>query len=268
MNRLINGDCIKEMDKLIKEGNIYVASCSFGKDSIAMLEVISNNNLPLDHIIFVEPMFDKNLSGLYPEQREWIYVAKERIREMWGYDIEILHSKVTYKEQFYTKKVRGKHIGDNYSFPFVLAPWCNASLKISPIRGFLKQFKGKRVIQYIGIAYDEKKRYDKMIVNNTDKMTKTSPLYDYKITEAKARDMCINNNLLSPIYTSITTRDGCWFCHNQRNGELRLLRKNHPELWSKLLSLQSDSFTPFKNKKTLFEIDDKFSKEDSQLEIF
>ena len=34
----------------------YIASISYGKDSLAMLEVIHRNNLPLDRIVHVEIM--------------------------------------------------------------------------------------------------------------------------------------------------------------------------------------------------------------------
>ena len=34
----------------------YIASISYGKDSLAMLEVIHQNNLPLDRIVTVEVM--------------------------------------------------------------------------------------------------------------------------------------------------------------------------------------------------------------------
>ena len=39
----------------------YIASISYGKDSLAMLEVIYQNNLPLDRIVHVEIMATKDI---------------------------------------------------------------------------------------------------------------------------------------------------------------------------------------------------------------
>lgn len=49
--------------------------------------------------------------------------------------------------------------------------------------------------QYIGIAYDEPKRYERL-----DKEKCIAPLYDLKITEKEAMEICRKNDLLSPIY--------------------------------------------------------------------
>ena len=50
--------------------------------------------------------------------------------------------------------------------------------------------------------------------------------------------------MLSPIYTT-ATRGGCWFCHNQRVNQLRLLRKNYPDLWALMLKWDADSPVTF-----------------------
>ena len=44
---------------------MYIASCSFGKDSIATILLALEHNEPLDRVVFVEVMFDhsRNISG-------------------------------------------------------------------------------------------------------------------------------------------------------------------------------------------------------------
>jgi 3'-phosphoadenosine 5'-phosphosulfate sulfotransferase (PAPS reductase)/FAD synthetase len=37
---------------------MYIASCSFGKDSIATILLALENNEPLDRVVFSEVMFD------------------------------------------------------------------------------------------------------------------------------------------------------------------------------------------------------------------
>lgn len=47
----------------------YIASVSFGKDSLAMLKVIKDKELPLDEIVFCNIKASKNMSGLFLNKR-------------------------------------------------------------------------------------------------------------------------------------------------------------------------------------------------------
>ena len=51
----------------------YVASCSFGKDSLASVILAHEHGEPLDEIIYCEVMFSKEISGEVPEHRDFIY---------------------------------------------------------------------------------------------------------------------------------------------------------------------------------------------------
>lgn len=69
--------------------------------------------------------------------------------------------------------------------------------------------------------------------------------------------------MLSPIYTT-ATRGGCWFCHNQGVGQLRLLRKNHPDLWALMLKWDADSPVSFKSDgHTVHDYEERFALEDN-----
>lgn len=171
----------------------YIASCSFGKDSLAMLIKIKELGLPLDEVIYCEMKFDDSISAEMPLMVDFIEKAEKILKEK--FDIKVKHIKgVTFKEQFYKVKKRGKHIGDNYGFPFPAAAWCNFYLKLKPISKYIKTFN-EPVIEYIGIAYDEPKRYERL-----NHQTQIAPLYDLKITEAEAMKICEKYGLVSPIY--------------------------------------------------------------------
>ena len=63
-------------------------------------------------------------------------------------------------------------------------------------------------------------------------------------------------------YTT-ATRGGCWFCHNQSVGQLRFLRKNHPDLWALMLKWDADSPVTFKaDGHTVHDYDRRFALED------
>ena len=228
----------------------HIASLSFGKDSLAMLIKIKELGLPLDEVIYCDIRFDEELSGEMPLMAEFISKAEKILKEK--FDIEVKHLRgITFIEQFYKIKQRGKHIGDNYGFPYTIGAWCNDRLKIQPIKKYLQSIK-EPVIQYVGIAYDEPERYEKL-----NHETHIAPLYDLKITEKEAMEICKEYDLLSPIYES-SFRGGCWFCVKQRLSQLRNLYKNYPELWNKLKELEKDSFNTFRPKQTLEELEEKF----------
>ena len=59
---------------------------------------------------------------------------------------------------------------------------------------------------------------------------------------------------------------GCWFCHNQGVDQLRLLRRNHPELWALMLKWDADSPVTFHaDGHTVHDYDDRFRMEDDGL---
>jgi hypothetical protein len=114
-------------------------------------------------------------------------------------------------------------------------------------------------VSYVGIAADEPNRFHVLRDN------KRSPLVEAGWTEAKCREWCEENDLLSPIYTE-STRGGCWFCHNQGVDQLRLLRKNYPEYWALLLKWDKDSPVTFHpDGHTVHDFDARFALEDAGL---
>lgn len=235
----------------------YIASCSFGKDSLAMIIKIKELGMPLDEVVYCDIRFDDNISGEMPKMAEFIPKAEKILKDKFGITVKHLTYKRTFKEQFYTKKEKGKHIGDNYGFPYVIGAWCNSRLKIEPIRKYLKS-QTETVIQYVGIAYDEPKRYERL-----NHETHIAPLYDLKITEKEAMEICKKYDLLSPIYED-SFRGGCWFCPKQRLSQLKNLYKNYPKLWDTLKDMEKDSHNTFRPNTTLEQLEERFKKEDEQ----
>lgn len=91
------------------------------------------------------------------------------------------------------------------------------------------------------------------------------PLVEIGWTEEMCRQWCEENDLLSPIYTT-ATRGGCWFCHNQSVGQLRLLRKNYPNLWELIMKWDADSPVTFKaDGHTVHDFERRFQMEDDGL---
>lgn len=132
----------------------------------------------------------------------------------------------------------------------------NASVELFS-QSSLAQGADTNIVQYLGIAADEPER-----IKRHTRPGIILPLVEIGWDEAYCRKWCEENDLLSPIYTN-AARGGCWFCHNQGVEQLRLLRRDYPDLWKILLKWDSDSPVSFKpDGHTVHDFDKRFQMED------
>ena len=239
-----------------------IASCSFGKDSLAAIIVSEENGIHIDEAVYCRIMFDNEISAEPPEHEAFIHeVAIPKLEKDYGIKTTIVQAKETYCERFFAVYQRGGKLGQIYGFPMRRGAWCNSHLKLRPIADW-KRNAGD-YITVVGIAADETERIERKTVQG-----KLLPLVEHGINEARAFDICKKAGLLSPAYSKGRTRLGCWFCHNQRIAELRRLRKEHPELWDKLLQLDKVSPCRFTQRATVSDFEERFSQEDRQITLF
>lgn len=235
----------------------HIAMISHGKDSLAMLEAIKILGLPLDRIITVDIWATPTIRGELPEMVEFKEKADQKIFQRYGIEVEHWRSIRSFEEQFYEIIKNGKHAGDIYGYPQTVHAWCNDRLKMRPLE-LLKNICG---VRYLGIASDEHER----IARQKDKENVVLPLVEIGWSEKDCYKFCEENELLSPSYTS-SFRDGCWFCPKQPIEQLRLLRKNHRDLWDLMLKWDNDSPVPFKaDGHTVHDLDRRFDFEDKGL---
>lgn len=212
----------------------YIAMCSGGKDSVGTLLVAKEHNEPLDQVVYIEVMYDQEISGETPEHRDFVYnKLKPFVEKELGVPFTIVHSDKTYLDVFSHKMCRGKCVGMTRGFPLPGMCAVNRDCKMRAVRQFWGSVEGE-AIRYVGIAADEGRRLKRL-----DGTKQVSLLAKYGVTEAIAMDMCRERGLLSPIY-EFTNRNGCWFCPNAKIGEWRNLVQYHPELFEKLLDLERD----------------------------
>ena len=247
----------------------YIASLSYGKDSIAMLEVIKQHNMPLDRIVHVEIMATDTIPADLPPMVEFKKHADKIIKQRYGIEVEHIRAPKSYEEWFYhIYGDRSKKAGEIYGFPYSMGAWCNSRLKTN----ILRKFNKPDIHQYIGYAIDEKKkeRQEKIQIYLEGQSTfgGSYPLVDCSVTEKECLNWCKENDLLSPIYSQ-TTRGGCWFCHNSTLQELRMLREQYPKYWSLMLKWDNDSPTFFKTDgTTVHDLDERFEFEDAQIKFW
>lgn len=251
---------------------MYIASCSFGKDSIATILLALEHNEPLDRVVFSEVMFDqsRNISAEIPEHIEWVYnVAIPKLEQM-GVKVDVVRAEKDYVTLVRSIRKKGNHIGKALGFPYGGHCWVNSELKVAPIKKYYTRIaQGYDITQYVGIAIDEPIRLQRL-----DGTNKVSLLAKYGYTEDMAMQKCVEFDIVSPSY-SVCNRGGCWCCMNRTIKAYTKFRRKHPHLWNELRELDkipNRIIDKFKYGLTLSELEtkmDKFElKEKQQLRLF
>lgn len=235
----------------------HIVSFSGGKDSMAMLLKMIENNMPIDEIVYCNIMATSTIGAEYPEMYKYLDKVDRYLIKIIGKKITRLQSPISFEKQFYTVKQRGKYEGKIYGFPWNLGAWCNSVLKVSTLDKYFKQ-QGK-YISYIGIAYDEPKRYERLAANER------APLYEWRMTEKDCLQYTKEKGLYNPLYDKFK-RLGCWFCVKQGLDSLRILRHDYPEYWKMMLDWQKDSEVKFKPNYTIQQLEERFIQEDYLME--
>lgn len=224
-----------------------VFSLSFGKDSMATLILAAEQGIPIDRVLYVDIKFNDEISGEHPIMAEWIPTAEKRLKELFDVTVDHGYCGYTFYDEFYKQKKKGNWIGELRGFPLVQGAWCNDMKRVA-IRKYYKQFN-EPIVEALGIAYDEPKRWERALLRKTLSRIPRSLLVEQKLTEQNAFEICKRYDLLSPMYSvDGIYRGGCWFCPKQCMADLWSLWKNYPNLFQKLVELEKDSriITKFK----------------------
>lgn len=233
----------------------YIASCSFGKDSLAMLLLILEKNKPLDEVIFYDTGME--FQAIYNIRDKVVKLLKEK-----GIKYTELKPKFPFEYVMFEKPVKHRNgtISKGYSWCGGRCRW-GTTEKNTIIKKYLKENYNDDYKEYIGIAYDEPNRIK-------DDNKKIYLLYDLKYTEKDCLRYCYSKGYSweedgIDLY-SILDRVSCWCCANKNLKELRAYYKYLPTYWNKLKDLQSKTERPFRNnKESIFDLEERFKKEEA-----
>lgn len=236
----------------------YVASCSFGKDSLAMVLRLLEERKQLDEVIFYD-------TGM---EFDSIYRNRDKVKDLL-YDENIRYTELKPKNNFLynmlIKPVKYRNPQDEaYHYGY---EWCGAkgvrwgtTDKTSAIqRHYKKLYGGEEICEYIGIAYDEPKRIE---VNER----KLYPLVEWQMTEKDCLQYCYDRGFDwqengIELY-DVLDRVSCWCCANKNLKELKNIYLYLPEYWQRLRGLQNRIDMPMKGEgKSVFELEERFEKE-------
>lgn len=227
----------------------YVASVSFGKDSLAMLLRLLEENKPLDEVVFYDTGME--FKAIYKIRDKVAEILKEK-----NIKFTELKPKLDFEYCMFEKPVnegkQNEHKG--YSWCGGRCRW-GTNEKITTVENYCKDS-----IEYVGIAFDEKTRLQK-----ERKKEKLFPLAEWKMTEKDCLQYCYDKGFSwledgVELY-SILDRVSCWCCANKNLKELYNYYKYLPLYWEKLKEFQMKTDRPFKyNKYTVFDLEEKFKK--------
>lgn len=235
----------------MKERLPNIASISYGKDSLAQLEVMWQHDIPIDAIVTADLWATKDLPAYLPELTEFRTRMDAEILQRYGVEVTHVRSPLTFEDYFYREHTpRAKYTGP-WGWPPIKGHWCMKYLKLHPIQ---KYFKNRPHIAWIGIAVDEPLRHGQLNEYNR------SALVEYGITEADAMEICKGLGWVSPTYLH-AGRDGCWFCPCQGIDSLRRLYREFPEYWKIMMRWDADCEARFQPEHTLEDWDKRFAME-------
>lgn len=227
----------------------YIASVSFGKDSLAMLLRLIEENEPLNEVIFYDTGMEFNA----------IYNIRDKVKNLLK-EKNIKYVELKPKNSFlydmFEREVKSKNGETHKGYS-----WCGGKCRwgTSAKLTILDKYTKDNFV-YIGIASDELKR-----IERNKNSLKLMPLVKWNMSEKDCLKYCydkgyswLENGI--ELY-SILDRVSCWCCANKNLKELKNYYKFLPNYWEKLKYLQNKTNRPFKNNKyTIFDLEEMFKK--------
>ena len=230
----------------------HIVSYSGGKDSTAMLVRMIEQGMPVDDIVFVNIKAAPDLGAEFPEMYEYLNKVERYIERR----ITVVKSEKSFEEMFHQVYRKGSRTGIIYGYPLTIGAWCNDRLKLRTLNRYCKKY-GKH-IHYLGLAADETKRLARLRPNEK------APLAEWGMTEKDCMVFLEARGLLNPLYQKFC-RLGCFFCVKQPISSLRIVRRDYPELWQRMLDWDRESPRSFKPGGTVHDYDRRFAKEDADI---
>lgn len=232
----------------------YIASISFGKDSLAMLLILIEKSYKLNEVIFYD-------TGM---EFKAIYNTRDRVKELLE-KLGIKYTELKPKEEFLYKMLekpvnkRNGQIQHGYGLCGGRCRW-GTTEKNKTIETYLKENYKEDYKEYIGIAADETKRIEKE--RNKHKLL---PLVDWKMTEQHCLEYCYNSGFYWEengirLY-DVLDRVSCWCCANKNKKELENMRIHLSDYYLRYIAIlkqiknnNKKRSSSRQSKRTIYEI--------------
>lgn len=223
---------------------MVIANISGGKDSVAMCLRLCEECQHVDEFVFADTGME------FPECYDAIarfekLTGRTVTRLKYGHDrpFEFLATEYKVPHRTATHKDGRPRRENGYGWPSMWYRWCTSYMKRDVIKAY---FRGKDIVNCIGIAFDEPKR-----VRPDPK--KRYPLVEWGMTEADCLAYCRNRGFYTPPCAyDVVRRVSCFCCPMMNLSQISYLIRQRPELWSRIVKLERDIGEPFKGKGTKY----------------
>ena len=226
-----------------------IVSCSFGKDSLAMLLLLLEKRTPVHEVVFYDT--GKEFDAIYATRDAVLPILASH-----GIKYTELKPENSMDYDMFERPVREKNGGTHCGYS-----WCGGRCRwgtTKKIAALKKHCAG--AAEYVGIAADENHRIKKSIRPN-----RFFPLVSYGMTEADCLQYCYAHGfywLESGVRLyDILDRVSCWCCANKNLKELRNMYRYLPKYWQRLREMQARTPRPFKGAVGIFELEKRFCNE-------
>lgn len=193
----------------------YIASCSFGKDSLAMVLMLIERGLPLDEVVFYDTGME--FQAIYDLRDDMLPIFQQH-----GIKYTTLYPDNPFLYDMLERPVKGRE-RRGYGWCGGLCRW-GTTCKLRTIDQYAER-QGAKV--YVGIAADETPRLQK-----ERKPYKLFPLAEFGMTEADCLQYCYSAGYFwlegSIRLYDILDRVSCWCCCNKNLKELKNIRQYSP----------------------------------------
>lgn len=231
----------------------YIASCSFGKDSLAMVLLLIEKEYPLDEVIFYDT--EMEFQAIYHNRDKLSKILQKK-----GIKFTVLKDIMPFTYRAFEKEVRTRSgiIKQGYNWCGGMARW-GTSGKLSAINKHYKETYGdESIIEYVGVAADEPIRVERSRVNR-QKTAKLYPLVEWNMKESDCLEYCYSHGWnwhettdalecgFVELY-EILDRVSCWCCANKNQKELKNIYRYLPGYWDKLKWYEDKCQIPYKGK--------------------
>lgn len=223
-----------------------VVSLSGGKDSTAMLLMLLERGEPVEDIVFFDTGWE------HPEMYEHL----NQLEQFAGRRITRLHARLpvgveTDKSPFdwlfsevpVAKRGTGEIHKTGYWWPNARLRWCTGrkrdALNAHHLALTHRQNVTPPLRQCIGFAADERHRLSAPTKKGSTYCVQRYPLMEWGVTETDALNYCYRRGFTWGGLYHFFSRVSCFCCPLQPLDELRTLRRHFPDLWRRMLVMES-----------------------------
>lgn len=243
-----------------------VLSLSGGKDSTAMLHMMLERGEQIHSVVWFDTGWE------FPEMHDHVNLVEQktgieivRLTHPQGFEDLLNRRKVCTKKDRFDENGNLTHKkGDihriGYGWPSPTRRWCTRE-KVNCITRYEKTIEN--CVPCIGYAADE--------LHRCKPGPQRYPLIEYGVTEKQAIAYCRQLGYTWGGLYDIFNLVSCWCCPLQSLPNLRALRKHRPELWSRLLNMDTQIPRPnrgFSGDQTVADLEHRFSAEEKLKPFF